>query len=103
VTFASISLALNYAGDEAAWGVVVPLYAYAILKTRVVSRWIGWLGFVAAFFAGWLGLLAPASSFIEGLTTIGFFAFFAFLLALGIALLRRGHTPAEELAPTPAS
>jgi hypothetical protein len=43
------------------------------------------------------------SSVIEGLTTIGFFAFFAFLLALGIALLRRGRTPAEELAPTTAS
>jgi hypothetical protein len=48
-------------------------------------------------------ILAPVSSVIEGLTTIGFFAFFAFLLALGIALLRRGRTPAEELAPTTAS
>jgi hypothetical protein len=34
--------------------------------------------------------------------TIGFFAFFAFLLALGIALLQRGRTPAEALAPTSA-
>jgi hypothetical protein len=101
-TLASLSLALNYAGDEVAWGVVVPLYAYAILKTRVVSPWIGWLGFVAAFFAGWLGLLAPVSSVIEGITTIGFFAFFAFLLALGIALLCRGRAPAEELLPTTA-
>jgi hypothetical protein len=83
-------------------GVVVPLYAWAILKTRAVSRWIGWLGFVSAFFAGWLGLLAPASSAIEGITTIGFFAFFAFLLALGIALLRRDRAPAEELLPTTA-
>jgi hypothetical protein len=102
-TFASLSLALNYAGDEVAWGVVVPLYAYAILKTGAVSRWIGWLGFVAAFFAAWLGLLAPASSVIEGLTTIGFFAFFVFLLALGIALLRRGREPAEELTATIAN
>lgn len=101
-TLANLSLVLNYTGDTLGWGVVVPLYAYAILKTGVVSRWIGWLGFVAAFFAGWLGLLAPASSVIEGITTIGFFAFFAFLLALGIALLRRGRTPAEELAPTTA-
>jgi quinol-cytochrome oxidoreductase complex cytochrome b subunit len=82
--------------------VVVPLYAWAILKTRAVSRWIGWLGFVSAFVAGWLGLLAPASSAIEGITTIGFFAFFAFLLALGIALLRRDRAPAEELLPTTA-
>jgi hypothetical protein len=97
-TLASLSLALNYTGDTLLWGVVVPLYAWAILKTGAAPRWIGWLGFVAAFFAGWLGLLAPASSVIEGITTIGFFAFFAFLLALGVALLRRGRSPAEELA-----
>jgi hypothetical protein len=99
-TLASLSRALNYTGDTLGWGVVVPLYAWAILKTGAVSRWIGWLGFVAAFFAGWLGLFAPASNAIEEITTIGFFAFFAFLLALGIALLRRGPKPAEELAPT---
>jgi hypothetical protein len=54
---------------------------------------------VSAFFVGWL---APASSAIEGITTIGFIAFFAFLLALGIALLRRGRAPAEELLVTTA-
>jgi hypothetical protein len=46
---------------------VVPLYAFAILKTRVVPRWIGWLGFVVAVFAGWLGLLSPAVGVIEAL------------------------------------
>jgi hypothetical protein len=96
-TLASLSLALNYTGDELVWGVVVPLYAYAILKTRVAPRWIGWVGFVSAFFAGWLGLFAPLSSAIEGITTIGFFAFFVFMLSLGIALLR-GGSPAEEEA-----
>jgi hypothetical protein len=101
-TLANLCLVLNYVGDTILWGVVVPLYAYAVLVTRAVPRWIGWLGLVCAFFAGWLGLLAPASSVIEGITTIGFFAFFAFLLALGIALLRGGRTPAEELVPTSA-
>ena len=58
-TFANLSLLTNYVGNALGWGVTVPLYAYAILKTRAVPRWIGWLGFVVAVFAGWLGLLAP--------------------------------------------
>jgi hypothetical protein len=97
-TLASLALVTNYAGNVLNWGVVVPLYAWAILRTGAVPRWIGWLGFVTAFFAGWLGLFAPASGLIEGLTTIGFFGFFAFLLSLGIALLRgrrRAAAPAE--------
>ena len=49
---------------------------------------------VVAVFAGWLGLIAPASSVIEGITTIGFIAFFAFMLSLGIAILLRQRRPA---------
>jgi len=80
---------MNYFGDILVWGVTTPLFAIAILKTRVVARWIGWVGLVAAFFAGWLGLLAPVSDLVEGLSTIGFFAFFIFLASFGIALLLR--------------
>jgi hypothetical protein len=88
-TLASLAHATNYAGDALLWGVVTPLVAWGILATRIVSRWIGWVGLVAAFFAGWLGLVAPASSVIEGVTFIGFVAFFVFTAALGVALLRR--------------
>jgi hypothetical protein len=77
----------------------VPLYAIAILKTSVVPRWIGWVGMVSAVFGGWLGLLAPASSVIEGLSSIGFLAFFVFLASMGVALLRRKELPAPGLAP----
>jgi hypothetical protein len=101
-TFASLALITNYAGNVLNWGVVVPLYAWAILRTGAVPRWIAWLGFVTAFFAGWLGLFAPASSVIEGLTTIGFFGFFAFLLSLGIALLRRRQGRAASAVAAPA-
>jgi hypothetical protein len=101
-TLAILALVVNYAGDALGWGVVVPLYAVAILKTRALPRWIGWLGFVPAVFAGWLGLLAPASSVIEGLTFIGFLGFFVFLAAMGVAILRRrpatvGPTPVPAL------
>jgi hypothetical protein len=100
-TLASLALVLNYAGDTLLWAVVTPLLAWAILVTRVVPRWIGWLGLVTGCFAGWLGLLSPASSVIDGVTFIGFVGFFVFNAALGIALLRgRGST--EELAPVSA-
>jgi len=87
-TFANLTLLTNYVGNALGWGLAVPLYAVAILKTSVAPRWIGWLGLVVAVFAGWLGLLAPASTVIEGLTAIGFFGFFLFMLSLGIAILR---------------
>jgi hypothetical protein len=88
-TFARSSLLMNYVGNALSWAVAVPLFAYAILKTRALPRWIGWLGFFVAAVAGWLGLLAPASSVIEGIAFVGFVAFFVFTLSMGIALLRR--------------
>lgn len=88
-TLANLSLVLNYTGNALGWGVAVPLYAIAILKTAAVPRWIGWLGLVVAAVAGWLGLLSPASSVIEGITTLGFIAFFIFMLSMGISLLLR--------------
>jgi hypothetical protein len=97
-TLAILALACNYAGNALGWGVAVPMYAYAIGKTRAVPRWLGWLAWVVAVFAGWLSLLGPASSVIEGLTSIGFLGFFVFMAGMGVALLRR-REPADELAP----
>jgi hypothetical protein len=95
-TLASICLVTNYAGNFLGWSVAIPMFAYAILKTSVVPKWIGWLGMVVAVFAGWLGLLAPASSVIEGISSIGFPAFFLFMLSMGVALLRRRGSEADE-------
>jgi hypothetical protein len=89
----------NYTGDALLWGVVVPIYALAVLKTKVVPRWIGWVGMVSAVFAGWLGLLSPAWSVIDDITFIGFVMFFVFMASLGVALLRRTPRAPEELAP----
>lgn len=99
-TLASVSLLTNYVGNALAWGVTVPLYAVAILTTRVLPRWIGWLGMVVAVFGGWLGLLSPASSVIEGISTIGFLGFFVFMASMGIAILFRGKRSATEFAST---
>jgi hypothetical protein len=88
-TFAAIALVINAAGNFLNWGVVVPLYAVAILTTRALPRWIGWLGLLVGALAGWLGLLSPASSVISSISNIGFIGFFVFMLSMGIALLRR--------------
>ncbi len=94
-TFARFCLLMNYFGDILIWGVTTPLFAIAVLKTSAVPRWIGWVGIVTAVFAGWLYLLSPVSSIVEGLSVIGFLAFFIFMASLGVALLRR-HTASVE-------
>jgi hypothetical protein len=101
-TLAILSLAVNYTGNALGWGVAVPLFAFAILKTSVVPRWIGWLGFVVAVFGGWLGLLGPASSVIEEITVIGFLGFFVWMASMGVALLRCRAAAAEDLSPASA-
>ena len=98
-TLASLALLTNYAGNALGWGFAVPLYAWAILRTGAVPRWIGWVGVVTAVFAGWLGLLGPAWSVLEGLTFVGFLGFFVFLASMGVALVRR---PAEDAVDVPA-
>jgi hypothetical protein len=87
---------MNYFGDILAWAVATPLVAIAILRTRAAPRWIGWVGMVAAVFGGWLGLLSPVWSVAEGLSTIGFFAFFVFIASLGVALLLKREPTADR-------
>ena len=88
-TFAATALVTNSAGNFLGWGVVVPMFAVAILRTRALPRWIGWLGLLVGLLAGWLGLLSPSSDVIEGISSIGFLGFFVFMLSMGIAILRR--------------
>ncbi len=87
-TFASLAQVLNYTGDVILWGVVVPMYAIAIFKTGFIRRWIGWLAVVVGVFAGLGEALSPASGVIDGLTFIGFVAFFVWMAAMGASLLR---------------
>jgi hypothetical protein len=98
-TWASTCLVLNYFGNILNWGVVTPMFAVAALKTGRTASWVGYVGLIAAFFGGWLGAFGPVSSLIEGLSTIGFFAFFIFLAAMGVTILRRREEAAPETAP----
>ena len=102
-TWASFCLLMNYFGDVLAWGVTTPIYAIAALRLKVVPRPIGWIGLVSAVFAGWIGLLSPLSSFVDGLTTIGFFAFFIFVAGMGVSLLRRSGEEKVEAAVVAAA
>jgi Domain of unknown function (DUF4386) len=88
-TFAATALVTNGAGNFLGWGVAVPMFAVAILRTRALHQWIGWLGLVVGVLAGWLGLLSPASGAIEGISSIGFIGFFVFMGSMGVAILRR--------------
>jgi len=88
-TLAATALVTNAAGNFLGWGVVTPMYAVAILSTRALPRWIGWLGLVVGLMAGWLGLLSPASDVLSGISSVGFIGFFVFMLSMGIALMRR--------------
>ena len=92
-TFASLAQVLNYTGDVVLWGVVVPMYALAVLRTAVIPRWIGWLGIFVWVFAGIGEILGPASSAIEGISFLGFVGFFVWMAAMGISLLRREPVP----------
>jgi hypothetical protein len=91
-TFAATALVTNSAGNFLGWGVAVPMFAVAILTTRALPRWIGWLGILVGVLAGWVGLLSPASGVIEGISSIGFIGFFVFMLSMGVAILRRHDT-----------
>jgi Domain of unknown function (DUF4386) len=91
-TFAATALVTNSAGNFLVWGVAVPMFGAAILRTRALPRWIGWLGLAVGVLAGWLGLLSPVSSVLEGIAGIGFLGFFVFMLSMGVAILRRPRT-----------
>lgn len=99
-TLAMICLLTNYVGNALNWGVAVPLYAFAILSTRVVPRWIGWLALFVGVLGGWIGLLGPASSVIEGLTFPAFAGFFVWMASMGVVLLRRPERGALAPAAT---
>ena len=97
-TLASLALVANYTGDIVLWGVVVPMYALAIFRTGLIRRWVGWLGIGVWIFAGVGDALSPLSSAIEGITFLGFVAFFVWMAAMGVSLLR-GQPPAAGVSP----
>jgi Domain of unknown function (DUF4386) len=95
---AGTALATNYVGDLLLWAVAVPLFGLAAVRTRAVPRWIGWLGLFVGVVGGWIGAFGIVSSAVEDITAIGFLAFFVWMIAMGVALLRapRGRAAGAE-------
>jgi hypothetical protein len=93
---AGTALATNYVGDLMIWAVAVPLFGLAAVRTRAVPRWIGWLGVGVGLVGGWIGAFGIVSTTVEDVTAIGFLGFFVWMLAVGVALLRRPRAGAAE-------
>ena len=96
---AGTALATNYVGDLLLWGVSVPLVAVAVLRTRALPRWIGWLGLFTGVVGGWVGAFGIVSKTVENVAGIGFPAFFVWAVAMGVAMLRLGGAEAATTEP----
>lgn len=81
-------------GNTLILGVGVPVFAFAVLRTRRARRWIGWLGLVVAVMT-WVGIgsvlpgYPPVLSAIGG---VGFVGFRVWLVAMGVTWLRMGDS-----------
>ena len=95
ITMSWVALLLGRAIE---FGIGVLLFSIAILKTGFVPIWVGLLGLIVAVSA-WLGLLRLAS---DEFPRTGFFtiAFFVWLAAVGVVLLRQ---PKQTVSATPRS
>lgn len=74
-------------GTVLAWGVGGAIFSAAILRTSVVSRWLGWGGLVAALLM-WLGAFQLVVPVFESVLLLGLLVGAVWLLALAITLVR---------------
>lgn len=82
-----VQLAVSIAGHVFAWGLGVAAFSVAILRTSLLSRWIGWLGILFALTA-WLNIprlvwdaFGPMLLVMDAIGVI-------WLIAVGISFLR---------------
>jgi hypothetical protein len=97
--FAGTALAANLTGDLLLWGVSVPLLALAVLRTRQIPRWLGWLGLFVGVVGGWVGALGYLVQAADDISTLGFLGFFVWMIAMGMATIRLARS--DPLAATP--
>ena len=76
----------TYVGGVLVFFIGVPLFSFAILRTSVVPKWIGWLGVIAAL-GFYLQALLPL---VFSMATPWFLSwvFLVWLVAMGVVLLR---------------
>jgi hypothetical protein len=94
--------ATNYIGDILLWG-WPSRCSGSPCSGRARSRaGIGWLGIFIGVFGGWIGAFGSAASVLEDISTLGFNAFFVWMPAMGIAMLRPGVRQREAATPPDA-
>lgn len=84
----------RFVGDAISSGIGVLVFSILILRSGIMSKWIGWLGLVVAL-AAWLGLLTPVAEVFEIIGLAGTIGFAVWVIAAGVTLLR---TPGETAA-----
>ena len=88
----TLSLLFRLVGDAIFTGIGGLLFSIAILQTGFAPKWVGWVGLVGAL-GHWLVLLSQTSEVFELIGLVGEVAFFVWLIAVGVVLLRRPTTP----------
>ena len=87
----------TYVGGVLVFFIGVPLFSFAILRTSVVPKWIGWLGVIAAL-GFYLQALLPL---VFSMATPWFLSwvFLVWLVAMGVVLLRlKEPVPPDSVA-----
>ena len=88
----TLSLLSQLMGDAIFTGIGGLLFSIAILQTGFAPKWVGWLGLIGAV-GHWFALLSEASEVFELIWAVGEIAFFLWLIAVGVVLLRKSEPP----------
>ena len=78
----------DFVGAALVAGIGLPLFSWAILRTKIAPKWVAWLGFIAAIAGGWVTFLRPVSEVFEIIEFIGGIGFFVWMVIMGVVLLR---------------
>ena len=87
----------DFIGAALIAGIGLPLFCFAILRTKIASKWVAWLGFLGAVVGGWLTFLIPVSEVFEGISIIGGLAFLVWMIVMGVVLWRTPEPSATQV------
>ena len=99
-TLYQAGLFVDLIGHLLIFGIGIGLFSLAVLRTSVGPQWVGWLGLFGAVVGGWVSILTlpvivgwfvvpqPYIAVAGGLMGIGMLAAFAWLVVMGVVMLR---------------